>query len=245
MKKTKMPTKQTLNLMIKEKTLAHPTRLVPILLLIFLGAYAFAQFAVIARLNKVKQAEAELSQMRSNLEMLQASYADYDEVKAEYNRYTYQNYDRTLPDRLDVLALLERRVFTVCTAQSLSIAQRTVTMTLAGLTLDDVSALIASLKEEPMVFDAFVSSTSSSTKDSSKQNIGGADTVTAITITLNDPTTIVGEPLDESGGENGDEDVTNEADDGTENRPEDDDTGGNVVIQDNADADGAQTGGEE
>lgn len=191
MKTVKIPSKQTLNLMIKEKTLAHPTRLIPILLLIFLGAYAFAQFAVIGRLNKVRDAEAELSQMHSNLEMIKAAYADYDDVKAEYNRYTYQNYDRTIPDRLEILAMLERRVFSVCTAQSLSISQRTITMTLGGLSLDDTSALVASLKEEPMVLDVFVPNTSSN--KSEIRDPGKEATVTAITISLKDPTTIVDE----------------------------------------------------
>lgn len=205
MKSTKIPSKQTLNLMVKEKTLAHPTRLIPILTLIFLGAYAFAQFAVIGRLNKVKQAEAELSQMHANLEMIKAAYADYDEVKAEYNRYTYQNYDRTIPDRLEVLALLERRVFSVCTAQSLSIAQRTITMTLGGLTLDDTSALIASLKEEPMVLDVFVSNSSSN--KSQTQNPGKEATVTAITISLKDPTTIKEESAAETDSDTADDSV--------------------------------------
>lgn len=203
MKSTKIPSKQTLNLMVKEKTLAHPTRLIPILTLIFLGAYAFAQFAVIGRLNKVKQAEAELSQMHANLEMIKAAYADYDDVKAEYNRYTYQNYDRTIPDRLEVLALLERRVFSVCTAQSLSIAQRTITMTLGGLTLDDTSALIASLKEEPMVLDVFVSNSSSN--KSQTQNPGKEATVTAITISLKDPTTIKEESAAETDSDTADD----------------------------------------
>jgi len=185
-KNVKIPSKKTINLLFKRKTLAHPTRLIPILLLIALVSYCISQFAVINRLEKVKQAEAELLQMREELAAVEAIYADYDEVKAEYNRYTYQNFDRTIPNRLAVLALLERRVFNVCTAQSLSISQRTITMTLGGLSLEDTSALIAGLKEEPMVLDVFVSTSSSNVRT----NDGTESTVTSITISLKDPTTI-------------------------------------------------------
>ncbi len=203
-KNVKIPSKKTINLLFKKKTLAHPTRLIPILLLIALGAYCVAQFAVINRLEKVKQAEAELLHMREELAAVEAAYADYDEVQAEYNRYTYQNFDRTIPNRLAVLSLLERRVFNVCTAQSLSITQRTVSMTLTGLSLEDTSALIAGLKEEPMVEDVFVSTSSYG----SKQYDGTDTATTSITISLKDPTTIQPEAepagesqIEEAGGE--------------------------------------------
>ncbi len=185
-KNVKIPSKKTINLLFKKKTLAHPTRLIPILLLIALVSYCVAQFAVINRLEKVKQAEAELIHMREELAAVEAAYADYDEVQAEYNRYTYQNFDRTVPNRLAVLALLERRVFSVCTAQSLSITQRTISMTLEGLSLEDTSALIEGLKEEPMVEDVFVSTSSYGAKSYN----GTESAVTSITISLKDPTTI-------------------------------------------------------
>ncbi len=187
-KNVKIPSKKTINLLFKRKTLAHPTRLIPILLLIALVSYAIAQFAVINRLEQVKQAEAELLHMQEELAAVKAIYADYDEVKAEYNRYTYQNYDRSIPNRLSVLAMLERRVFNVCTAQSLSISQRTVSMTLGGLSLEANSELIAGLKEEPMVEDVFVSTTSSTSRANDGSDV--TSTVTSITISLKDPTTI-------------------------------------------------------
>lgn len=193
-KNVKIPSKQTINLMIREKNLSHPTRLIPILILIILGANAFAQFAVIRRLNQVKQAEAEWAQMCYNLQMIEDSYADYDEVKAEYNRYTYQNFDRSIPDRLQILDMLEQKVFSVCTAHSLSITKRTVSMTLGGLDLAQTSELIASLRAEPMVEDVRVSSSTSSESD---YDGGGSTTSTVMTVILKDPTTI---PKEEPAG---------------------------------------------
>lgn len=189
----KLPSKTTLNLVVKVKTLAHPTRLIPILLLIFVGAALFAQFAVIRRLNQVKQAEAELEEMRNLLTMTQNAYADYDEVEEEYNKYTYDNFDRSLFNRLDILDLIERRLFPVCTVQSLSISHNTTTsndvlsMTVTGPTLEETYALVSGLLTEPMVQDVDIASYVDNSENA------GADqpksTVT-MTITLIDATTL-------------------------------------------------------
>lgn len=183
MKKTKLPSKQTLNLMIKVKTLAHPTRLIPILLLIFVFAAAFAKFAVINRLEQVKKAEAELAEMHRNLEMIESTYADYDEVQKEYNRYTYQNFDRSIADRLDVLSLIERQIFPISVVQSLSISDKTVSMTINGLTLEQASTLLDSLLSEPLVADVDYSSYVDNTD---REQGGDATTTITMTITLAD-----------------------------------------------------------
>ena len=183
MKKTKLPSKQTLNLMIKVKTLAHPTRLIPILLLIFVFAAAFAKFAVINRLDQVKKAEAELAEMHRNLEMIESTYADYDEVQKEYNRYTYQNFDRSIADRLDVLSLIERQIFPISVVQSLSISDKTVSMTINGLTLEQASTLLDSLLSEPLVADVDYSSYVDNTD---REQGGDATTTITMTITLAD-----------------------------------------------------------
>lgn len=207
---TKIPSKQTLNLVVKEKTLASPTRLIPILLLIALGAYAFAQFAVVNRLNQVKQAEAELLQMRNQLEMIQNSYADYEEIQKEYNRYTYQNFDRTIPDRLDVLAMIERQLFPIGTVKNISISGRIISLTLEGPNLEEVSSLYAALYSEPLIEDVTISSYNGSGDRS--QNGEGTTTIT-MTISLIDATTLGNENKADADGD----DVAENGNPGTEN----------------------------
>lgn len=158
-KKIKVPSKKTLNLMIKEKTLASPTRLIPILLLIVVGALAFSKFAVIDRLDKVTKAENELAQMKNQLELIQNAYTDYNEIEDQYSRYSYENFDRTIPDRIDILEMLERWVMPECTIQNLSINGRDLTMTIADIDMTTISYLNGVLTyEEPMVESIFMSS---------------------------------------------------------------------------------------
>lgn len=208
MKKTKIPSKKTLNLVVKVKTLAHPTRLIPILLLIFLGAGLFARFAVIGRLNQVKQAEAELADMQRNLEMIQSAYADYDEVEAEYNRYTYDNFDRTLFDRLDVLALLEREIFPVCSVQSLNISGQTISMTVKGPTLEQTSDILAALRSDLMVDNVYMSSFT----DNSGAQGGDGETTVVLTITLADATVYAQQIAESEAAQSGEGEAANAAD---------------------------------
>ena len=71
-KQVKIPTKKTLNLLIKEKTLASPSRLIPILVIIVLGAYLFSKYADAGRLEKVNREEAELAEKLERLTELNA-----------------------------------------------------------------------------------------------------------------------------------------------------------------------------
>ena len=181
--------------MIKVKTLAHPTRLIPILLLIVIVAGLFAKFAVINRLDQVNKAEAELSEMKKHLQTVENIYADYDEVQKEYNRYTYQNFDRTIPDRLDVLQMVERQLFTIGTVKNITISGRTVSLTLEGPNLEDVSVLYVALYSEPLVEDVIISSYNEQTKDEAITSIN-------MTIYLVDATTL-GTEDSTAGAENG------------------------------------------
>lgn len=151
-KQIKIPSKTTLNLLIKEKTLASPSRLIPILVLIFVGAFLFSKYAVVARLEKVNRAEAQLAAAESNLEQIQSSYADYDAVRAQYNCYSYEQYDRTIPDRVKVLDMLERRFFPISTVQSLSINGRDISLVLADISLETLTYINQVLmEEEPLI----------------------------------------------------------------------------------------------
>ena len=175
------PVKTTLNLVIKEKTEFRPERLIPALVLVLIVVALFAKFAIYDRYAKLNEAEAQLAQEKEYLENLRAGFADFDEVQEEYNRYTYAEFDRTIADRQDVLELLEKHVFPVSGMRQLSVSAKSVTMTLTGMTLDEISVLIADLESEPLVQKVFVSTTDYS-----------GEPVASVMITLADATTLEG-----------------------------------------------------
>ena len=159
------PTKRTLNLMIREKKPFRPSRWIPGVLAVLLLAGLFGKFAVYDRYAALNRAEAELQRGKDQLAATQRAYADYAQVEEQYNHYSYAGFDRTIADRLDVMDILERHVFPVSRVTRLSVSGKTVTMTLSGLTLGQVSELVEKLKAEPLVEAVTVSTAGFNEKD--------------------------------------------------------------------------------
>ena len=160
-----MPSKRTLNLVIKEKGEFRLERVLPAVLLVLILAALFGKFAVLDRYAVLAEAESVLVQEQKQLEALRASYADFDEVQAEYNRYTYADFDRTIADRQDILMLLEKYVFPVSGMTQLSVSENLVTMTLTGMTFEEISTLTDRLEKDPLVDHVFVSNANYTDKD--------------------------------------------------------------------------------
>lgn len=160
-----MASKTTLNLAMRDRDLSKsPVVVLPVIALI-VGLAALVSLAVGSQLARVNAAQKEVDDIRSNIAMLQAAYADYDEVRSEYNRYTYKDFDRTITDRLDVLSLMERDIYPVCSVREFSVAGRQLSLVLEGLTLESTSALITRLNSEALV-DGVSVSTYDATSDS-------------------------------------------------------------------------------
>lgn len=181
MKKDKgIASKRTMNLAIREKNMAKSALLIPVIAAIVLCAALVGKFGVADRLAQVSAAQREVDAILDQAKAMQAVYADFDEVSAEYNRYTYKDFDRSLADRMDVLALVEREIFPVCQVQRLALAERRLDLALEGSTLGDGSALVARLEADPLVDSAYIT-----TATATEEN-GTVHRTTAMTILLAD-----------------------------------------------------------
>ena len=181
------PTKTTLNLAIKEKSDLDPRRAIPAVILVVLLVALLGKFAVFDRYAALNEAEAKLANEKATLSAMQAAYSDYDEVKQEYNRYSYSGFDRTIPDRQAVLALLEREAFPVSGMRQMSISGRTLSMTLVGMTLEQISQLVNRLDTDELVESVFVY-----TAGYGGVNDQTGEPTATFTITLADATTLPG-----------------------------------------------------
>lgn len=157
--------KRTMNLAVREKTAAQSAMMIPMIAAIVLAAALVGKFGVADRLAQVDDARREVEDIQSMCSALQLAYADYSEVEAEYNRYTYKDFDDSLADRMDVLALVEREVIPVCQVQRLSLAERRLDLALEGSTLGDGSALVARLEADPLVESAYVTTATATAED--------------------------------------------------------------------------------
>lgn len=158
-KKGRAPFKTTMNLYFKEKKPLRPQVLIPCVLALAMLAGLFAKFAVVDRFAGLAEARSALEGERQRLRALRGSCADYDEVQKEYMKYNYSNFDRSIVSRTDVLDLLERVVFPSAGVRTLTISGNTMSMTLMGLTLDEVSDMLHALEAEELVRKVTVSTT--------------------------------------------------------------------------------------
>lgn len=188
-----LPVKRTLNLRVQEKRFSHPERWIPLIVVILILAVLIGKFGVADRFAKVSAARAELNAAKRNLESIRASYSDFRDVQKEYNRYTYEGYDLTIADRLDVMSILERKVLPVCSVRSFSVTGKTVSISVAGLTFRQISDLTADLMSEPLVNYVYVSSASHNDGNYVDLENAAPDDVISMaqmTITLNDADSI-------------------------------------------------------
>ncbi len=152
-----MASKTTLNLAMRDRDLSKsPVVILPVIAVIAVLA-VLVSWAVGSQLGRVNRAQKEVDDIRATTAQLRAAYADYDEVQAEYNRYTYKDFDRTIADRLDVLELMERDIYPVCAVRDFSVAGRQFSLVAEGLTLESTSELINQLNSEELVDGVSVS----------------------------------------------------------------------------------------
>lgn len=146
-----MPSKTTLNLMIKEKGELAVSRWLPWVIVIVILAALFGKFAVADRFARLQAAENALAARYAQLDELETATADFAEVKDRYNQYTYRDYDRTIADRQEILDLLEREVFPYSQGETVTVNGNVFSTTLTGLTLDEVSSMMSRLESDPLV----------------------------------------------------------------------------------------------
>lgn len=180
--KKNWPVKRTMNLVIREKTWSSPSRVLPILALIVALAVLFSKFAVADRLAQVSRAQAQVGQLRQQIVQLQSAYADYGQVEEEYRRYSYGSLTESelaLADRLQVLDLLEEKLMPAAQVKNLAAGGNSLSLTLAGITLEQASSLVADLENSDIV-DAVAVYTAGYGTDSTQ----GETRLLTMTITL-------------------------------------------------------------
>lgn len=183
-KKVRVPDRKKVNLLDATRDAKSLPKLIPALALIFLCAFLFSKFAVADRTEKVVNAEAELLNMGSRLCLIEEGVSDYDEVFEEYSRYSYDGFDRSVPDYLDVLDLIKRRFFPLSTVKSVTVSGREMNLEIADIDMQTVTYLSGVLlEEEPLIEELSVTSY---TDTVGKDGDGTATVVATVRILLAD-----------------------------------------------------------
>lgn len=183
--KHRYPDKRSLNLAIREHTANSPSRILPVAAVLAVLILLFAKFAVADRLLAVARAQAEVADLRQQLEALNTQNTDYDTVLSEYALYSsgwMSDEELWLVDRRTVFSLLEGSVLPSANLRSLTMSENSLSLDLTGLSLRDASEIVSRLKAREDVLNVNVYTAGSAGESALDQTRRGSCTMT-ITLT--------------------------------------------------------------
>ena len=183
-RKNEYPSKQTVNLVFRERSINSPSRAIPAFLLFLVFLALFVRFGVPGQLQKMTSAQASLEKVQADLSGLVEYNRDYEAVREQYSQYfnDYLNEDEAvLRDRLDVLTLLEECVMNQADLSSISIQGNICRISITDVPLNTISGIVADLESNPQV--QYISVATAATENN--EEVQDRQNVTAnVTITL-------------------------------------------------------------
>ena len=183
-RKNEYPSKQTVNLVFRERSINSPSRAIPAFLLFLVFLALFVRFGVQGQLQKMTSAQASLEKVQADLSGLVDYNRDYEAVREQYSQYfnDYLNEDEAvLRDRLDVLTLLEECVMNQADLSSISIQGNICRISITDVPLNTISGIVADLESNPQV--QYISVATAATENN--EEVQDRQNVTAnVTITL-------------------------------------------------------------
>lgn len=172
-KKMVTESKVTMNF-ARHKSDFNPGKVLGVALAIIVVALVFTKFAILDPLQVKTDALTELSIKQDQLALLNARLSGWDELQAQYGRYSYgwmTENETSLVDRMEVLKLMETKIATVATVEDFSISGNVLNLDLEGISLEQTSALVTRLEEDPLVTSATVYQASADDAEVKKVNM--------------------------------------------------------------------------
>ena len=161
-KKDNYPTKTTINLYFKDEKSNGISTFTLYVVFIVVILMALSKMFVFDLVGEMNAAKSTYEQNQATLESYMSVLEKYDDVNAEYNRfsYSYLSEQEKIQDRMDVLAMLEKTVFAKSNVQSVSISDNMISVSLTDIGLDE-TAVLAKMLEDHEIVDSVTVNTAS------------------------------------------------------------------------------------
>lgn len=151
--------KRTMNFAYHESSI-NPKKLCIVLAIILVVGGVFAKFGILDQLAKKADAYTELALVQDEMSAIKIKMAKYNELKAEYDRYSNGRMDEdeiATVSRTDVLDIVEKVVMPNALVSEITVEGNTLGLVLHDITLEDSSKLVVELEKEELIADALVS----------------------------------------------------------------------------------------
>ena len=161
-KKDKYPTKKTINFYYRDEKSDGISTFTLYLVFVIVILIALSKIFVFDLLGELNTTKTVYEQNQATLESYMSALEKYDDINAEYNRfsYSYLSDQEKIQDRMDVLAVLEDTVFVKSKVQSISISGNLISVSLTDIGLDETAALAKLLEEHEIVESVTVNTAS-------------------------------------------------------------------------------------
>lgn len=159
-KQTKYPTKTTINMAACGRTEAAGKTLVIGMAVIAVLVLLVVKFCVFDQYARLSRAEADYNSVYQKNQELADRVSDYDEVMLEYRAYSMsfisdKNDENFVGvDRKEVLDLIETVMMKRGQVLNIEIYENTAKVSMKGMNLEEISEMIRSLKNSPVVSEA-------------------------------------------------------------------------------------------
>lgn len=174
------PTKQTVNFAIKEKKKRNYKIIVPVTVVASIAFLLFVKFGIVDLLAVKTVLDFSAQRQQQQYDELLDFNKDFAKVQLEYNSYNLRKGDDDkVVDITPVksLEMLEKELISTSHVENLSITADTITVKFGGVSLDRISSLYNSIKQNDMVESVQVYTAGS-------QSDGSVNSVVTMTIIL-------------------------------------------------------------
>lgn len=163
----KFPEKTSINLIIKEKGLADPKYQIIVFAIFLVILAVFVKFMVVDLVMDSMKAQSEYQSTKDTIAELRDKNSDYEAVRAEYSHYGngYLNdEERAERNRQSMMNLIDSDVLSKASITGIDISGNIAKVTVTGVSLNTVSAIVDILEKESAV--SFVTVATAGTTDS-------------------------------------------------------------------------------
>ena len=172
-KKVQYPSKQTMNLIVKETNYKQQIGLIIGICFLFVLGGSFIKIHVFDRFHRIQSQQKEYASITKQIEQLKEEIKEYSSIQEQYYLYTdalLEKAERQEVDRMEILKLVEQCAFQKAKVTNILVQENQVTLTIRSKSLSKLSEVVS--KFETNEFVSYVSvSTATSNKDESKGDV--------------------------------------------------------------------------
>ena len=150
----RLPSKRRVNLALVTQKRSYKGLLPLVLLALIALGGVFVQNAILNRFQALREARERLEAVSTQFDGMEEALLAYDQVREVYPHITWSDMtpeENGWVDPLDAAELMERVVSPVCHQSAWSMSGNSISLTLSGVSLQEILDLVTRLREEPMV----------------------------------------------------------------------------------------------